>query len=176
MKSMRAYMPALLLGLITLTTGTSVAQNSRMSFTGDLGWYNPCISGHAVIGPGTTYLDYHQNGSHVAIHIRYRGTAQDYDLNGWVATGQDYKVNLEANGHFDSAAVPDQYPVHFHSIWVGHGSAPDFTMDGTINVYMDKTTGLPTGTGVSTDGLTTACVNAHAEGDEDEREHHHHED
>jgi hypothetical protein len=162
MKSMKANMPVLLLGLVTFITGTLAAQNSQASFTGNLGWYNPCISGHAVIASTTTYIDYHQNGSHEVVHVVLRGTGQDYDLSSWVGTGQIYDVNFEANGQFDFTEMPESYPVPFHSVWVGQGSVANFSMDGTILVYMHLDNAgnpVPWGSSVTTTGLTTACIN-----------------
>lgn len=162
MKSMKAYMPVLLLGLATLMSGTLAAQNSQVSFTGDLGWYNGCISGHAVIASTTTYIDYHQNGSHEVVHVVLRGTGQDYDMSTWAATGLTYDVNFEANGQFDLTTMPESYSVPFHSVWVGKGSVPNYSMDGAILVHMQLDNAgnpVPWGSNVTPDGLTTACTN-----------------
>lgn len=162
MKSIKAYMPVLLLGLMTLMTGTVMAQNTTISFDGGLGWYNPCITGTAVIvsaNDGNTTLDFHQNGSHEAIHLRYRGAGQNYSLANWQSTGQTYTVNFEANGQYDLTALPDSVTLPFHSVWVGDGSAPTFHMEGDMVISIDTTTGLPMGSHVIAGSLDTTCTN-----------------
>ena len=148
MKSMKAYMPILLLGLLTFMTGTVAAQDYQLSISPSwIGWYNPCISGSVAVVSGTTNVDYQQNSSHEVVHVQFQGA------------GQDYLVNFEANAQFDLTAIPDSFGVPFHSVWVGQGSVPNFTMDGTVLVSMDQTSGLPIGSHVTPDGLQTSCTN-----------------
>lgn len=152
MKSIKAYMPVLLLGLIAIVPGTLAAQNTQSSFGGAItNFGNPC-DGSVVVGSGTNTVYYHENDSHAAVHLRYDGN------------GPVYTTSFEANGAFDSApmifnyngTVYKGYQLTFHSVWVARGDAPTFHIDGTVWVYLESDTNIAVGSGISSATLTCA--------------------
>ncbi|HWC17004.1 MAG TPA: hypothetical protein VG498_08305, partial [Terriglobales bacterium] len=79
-----------------------------------------------VYAPGSTEVDYHQSGSQVQVHVVFHNDGQD------LSSQNPYRLNLEANGQFPSAA--NTFDLPYHSVWAGQNSS--FTMDGTIRVWV----------------------------------------
>ena len=146
MRSTKHSMSALALGLAFALTGTMAAQSGKAALDGAIGMLNPCNNAIVVV-PGSTDVNFHQNGNHVTVHVQFHNNGQD------LQTQDPYRVNLEANQQFDKAA--DSYDVPFHSEWVAKASAPNFTMDGVMRVWVSN--GTPTGSRLVQ--WQTACTN-----------------
>jgi hypothetical protein len=136
MKSMKAYMLVLLLGIVTFMAGTSTAQNGMLSKDGPIAIQNPCNSA-MVNAQGTATIIFHQNGTapntHEAAHFRYNGTATDDATN-------SYNVSLEAEAQdpvniLDSTATAI-YIFSYHGVFAGQGGATTFKMEGNVGILV----------------------------------------
>lgn len=136
MNGTKRYLPMLVVCVLFLTATLS-AQNTTQGFDSNLTYPNPCnASGVQIKGPTT--IDYHENPTgvapHVTVHLRI-------DANGQDGSGSPYGTTLEASRQFDTATSKYDFP--FHSVWIGKAGAPNFTLDGTVRVWV--TNGAPAG-------------------------------
>jgi hypothetical protein len=150
MRIMKVCMPALLLGFAFFASGTLAAQTTHFSFDGGIGIYNPC-NGLVVVVNGPNDINYHQNtdangGIHVGVHMRFDGNGQD-------SAGNPFTASFTANSQFDSLA--SSYDVPFHSDWTGQSAGSNFSMDGTVRVFVAD--GSAVGAGIVQ--VTTSCKN-----------------
>jgi hypothetical protein len=149
----------LLLGFGLLVSDTLVAQNTRMSYNGQIGIYNPC-NNLVVFVNGPNTIEYHENATehgavHVALHMRFEGVGQDSNQTPYTAT-------FYAHGQFDSVA--SSYDLPFRSVWAGQGNAPSFLMNGTVRVFVAA--GSPVGAGIVQ--VETSCRNEKPEDNDDD--------
>src|SRR5690348_1903196 len=76
MRSTKHSMSALALGLAFALTGTMAAQSGKAALDGAIGMLNPCNNAIVVV-PGSTDVNFHQNGNHVTVHVQFHNNGQD---------------------------------------------------------------------------------------------------
>jgi hypothetical protein len=162
MKSIKAYMPLLVLGLVTFLTGTLAAQSGQFSVDGaQVGVWNPCSPPFtkAVIVTGKIHIVYHQNGGHNVIHVNYEATGSEFDLvGGGLQARPDvpYTATLKADVQFDGSSSLPSYDVPYVASFVGQG-ASSFPMTGMIRVYVAN--GVPVSPGATFVSMNATCSN-----------------
>lgn len=147
MKSMKAYMPVLLLGMVAFMAGTSVAQNGTLTKSGQgIGIPSSMLcNGNPVNLLGTVNILFHRNGDHEAAHFRYGGTGTD-QLN------NQYNFSLEAELQYDANGTTSATQVFFfpyHATIAGRAGAPTYKLTGQLGILVVN--GVPTD-----DVITTA--------------------
>ncbi len=151
MRSTKLLLSMLSLSLVFAVPGAMAASNGKASIDGGIGMYNACNNNQSVVfASGFTEVNYQQNGSHATVHVLFHNNGQD------LSSQSLYRLNLEANQSYN--AVASTYDLPFHSVWVGQGG--DFTMDGTLRIYVDGN-GNPKTSQILWDAdhpLTTACA------------------
>ena len=128
MRSTKICLLALALAFVVALPGTmAAAPNGKATLAGGIAMYNACTNNTTIVyAPGATEVSYNQSGAQVKVHVVFHNDGQD------ISTQNPYRLNLEANGQFDSAATT--YDLPYHSVWVGQDSS--FTMDGTLRVWV----------------------------------------
>jgi hypothetical protein len=140
MKSMKLYMPVLLLGLVSFMTGTLAAQNGTLTLP-DQGIAIPSsmlCNGSQVNIQGTVNILYHRNGNHEAAHFRFGGTGTDQSNN-------QYNFSLEAELQYDANGTTSATQVFFfpyHATIAGRGGAPTYNLTGQLGILVVN--GVPT--------------------------------
>ena len=151
MRSTKLLWSVLSLSLALALPGTMAAQSGKAAIDGGIGMYNACDNNQSIVlASGFTEVNYKQNGNHATVHVLFHNNGQD------LSSQSAYRLNLEANQSFN--AVASTYDVPFHSVWAGQGG--NFTMDGTLRVYVDGN-GAPKTSQILWDAdhpLTTACA------------------
>lgn len=131
MNSTKRYLPILATGLLLLFSSKLIAQNSQTSFGSTFNVPAMCPNQQPMVITGPTTIDYHVNSTadlpHVTLHLLIKADGQDQANNA-------YHAELEANGQFGDVAP--SYDVPFHSVWIGQGGAPNFSITGLITVVM----------------------------------------
>lgn len=124
---------AVLTGLAFVSARVSAADNV-VHFTGGMLVQNPC-NAEIVGGPGTidvtVGVNSHTNGQGdpvVNAHVSFHG-----ELPG--SLGNTYRVSFTGSEQFNAFSNP--YVVPYHSNVIGKGKAPNFRMDGNINVFVN---------------------------------------
>jgi hypothetical protein len=147
MKSTKLFVSTLALGLVFALTGTMAAQNGKTTLDGGIAWYNACDNNQSIVNaPGSTEINYQQNGTQATVHVIFHNATAD----------GGYNLNLEANQSYN--AVASSYDLPFHAVWAG--SAGTFTMNGTLRIAVDGT-GTATSSNILLDAdhaVTTACI------------------
>jgi hypothetical protein len=147
MRSAKLLVSTFALGLVFALTGTMAAQNSKTSLDGAIMWYNACDNNQSIVNaPGSTEVNYQQNGTQATVHAIFHNATTD----------GGYNLNLEANQTFNAIAAT--YDLPFHAVW--SGSAGNFTMDGTLRIAVDQN-GTPTSSSILFDAnhpVITACT------------------
>ena len=99
---------------------------------------NPCNNENVSL-KGPADVTYHTNttsgGAHYSVHVSFKGTGSGNK-------GNDYVVTLTANGDFDAPSSTVGTTLHFqmpyHAEFVSKGKAPNFSLEGTIDVGVDN--------------------------------------
>jgi hypothetical protein len=151
MRSTKLLWSVLSLSLALALPGTMAAQSGKAAIDGGIGMYNACDNNQSVVlASGFTEVNYKQNGSHATVHVLFHNNGQD------LTSQNAYRLNLESNQSYN--AVASTYDLPFHSVWTGQGG--NFTMDGTLRVFVDSN-GTPRTSQILWDAdhpLTTACA------------------
>lgn len=146
MKSTKLFLSMLALGLVFALTGAMAAQNVKTTLDGGIAWYNACDHNQSIVNaPGSTEVNYQQNGTQAGVHVTFHNASAD----------GAYNLNLEANQSYNAVAA--SYDLPFHALWAG--SAGTFTMDGTLRIAVDST-GTATSSNILFDEdhtVNTAC-------------------
>ena len=147
MRSAKLLVSTLALGFVFALTGTMAAQNGKTTLNGGVAWYNACDNNQSIVNaPGSTEVNYQQNGTQATVHVAFHNSTTD----------GSYNLNLEANQSYN--AVASTYDLPFHAVWAG--SAGTFTMNGTLRIAVDGT-GTATSSNILLDAdhaVTTACI------------------
>lgn len=130
--------PVVLAAMLLCMSIPSVKSNplpfdKTLSFTGVFSLINPC-NGESITGPIDVYIvvTTAQTGNgnvKVNVHHNSHGT-----LSGNL--GNDYQVSRRSKGQFD--AISTSYVINWTGEFVGTGSAPNFTADGTLRVFVNS--------------------------------------
>lgn len=129
MKSTKLCLLALTLAFVVALPGTMAAQDGKATLAGGIAMYNACTNNTTIVfAPGSTGVDYHQSGSQVKVHVVFHNDGQD------LSSQSAYRLNLEANAQFNGAA--NTYDLPYHSVWSSQSGTGDFTMDGTLRVWV----------------------------------------
>jgi hypothetical protein len=143
---MKAYMPVLVLGLVTFLTGTSAAQSGQFFADGaPVGSWNPCSPPftQAVIVTGRMHLVYHQNGGHVVAHLNYEGSGPLLESRFQYVAQSDaaiYTASIKADAQLDGGSSLN---VPYTGSFVGPAGASSFKVRGMVQIFV--TNGVPTG-------------------------------
>jgi opacity protein-like surface antigen len=166
MRSAKRHLPIVLLGLVVLCSATAYAadrdrDDQVTTYAGAIGVYNPC-NNSLVNVTGTSYVRIHVNtrdheGVHVSVDLKFVGYGND-------DKGNPYRTVLEAKGQFKAEAPP--YDLQFRETWEGIKGAPDFSMDGTIRVW------VPMGNQITQ--FDTSCSNGQSDGHDSDKDQDHH--
>jgi len=132
-----------------LTAAPLLASNEHTTFTGGIGAFNPC-NGTLVTAFGPVDIVVETNTSsdtrHVTVHHLFRA-------DGSATNGDSYGMSFMANSNFD--AVASFYDLFYHAVLVGKGSAPNFSIEGNIRVFVNPE-GKATGSIITT--LSSSCT------------------
>jgi hypothetical protein len=146
MRSAKLLVSTFALGVVFALTGTMAAQNGKTTLDGGIAWYNACDNNQSIVNaPGSTEINYQQNGTQATVHVIFHNSTTD----------GGYNLNFEANQSYNAAA--SSYDLPFHAVWAGQ--AGTFTMDGTLRIAFDGT-GSATSSTILMDAdhpVTTAC-------------------
>ena len=153
MKSMKVYMPVLLLGLVSFMSGTLAAQNGTLTKPGQwIGLPSSMLCNGSPVGiQGTVNILYHQNGNHEAAHFRFNGTGTDQANN-------QYNFSLEAELQYDANGTTSAAQVFFfpyHATLAGKAGAPTYNLTGQLGILVEN--GVPTNDAITS--AQAACSN-----------------
>ena len=115
-----------------MTAGLGAASNAHTSFTGGLGFTNPC-NGEGIGATGPTKIVYVEDDDHFVVHWSFKAT-------GVGSQGNTYQFSFSANGQFTAPTTDDgivstfDLPVHGQAIT--KGGAPNFDWDLGIRVFV----------------------------------------
>ena len=142
--------PGVLRGLVVagvlVMAAPLLAGNESTSFGGGIGVTNPCNGAFvSATGPVDVHVETTTQGA--SVHLVFKATGSD-------TSGASYRMSFIANGDFD--AVAGTYDVPYHAVFVGKGSASNFTGDGTVRVFVTAD-GVPTGASILS--FTGECTN-----------------
>jgi hypothetical protein len=133
----------LLVGCSVIASVARADGNARVEFPISVLFPNPCNSENVTLH-GAADIMYHTNatgagGAHYVVEVRFKGKGSGN-------LGNDYVVSLMANGQFDAPTSTVGTTLHFqttyHAEFISKGSAPNFSLEGTIDVGVDN--GVPT--------------------------------
>ena len=148
MRSTKFCLFCLALALMFALPGTMAAQNGKVTLDGGIAMYNACTNNSTIVyAPGSTEVNYSQNGPHVNVHVLFHNQGQD------TSSQNPYRLNLETNGQFNSVA--NTYDLPYHSVWAAQGGGGTFTMEGTLRIWVQD--GKPVSSQLLTWNL--ACTN-----------------
>jgi hypothetical protein len=141
----------LLLSIIPINANPAPMSGNTLMFTGNFGLFNPC-NGELVSGPITINIvvTTTQTGTgdvKVNVHHTSHGLLTGNQ-------GNEYQISRHAKGRFD--AVSDHYVVSWTGEFVGKGSAPNFSSDGTLRVNVNAQNEPVNSNALS---LSTSCNN-----------------
>jgi len=129
MRGTKLCLLAFALAFVVALPGTMAAQDGKATLAGGIAMYNACTNNTTIVyAPGSTAVDYHQNGSQVKVHVLFHNDGTD------LSSQNPYRLNLEANAQFNAAA--NTYDLPYHSVWASQNGTGDFTMDGTLRVWV----------------------------------------
>jgi len=129
MRGTKLCLLAFVLAFVVALPGTMAAQDGKATLAGGIAMYNACTNNTTIVyAPGSTAVDYHQNGSQVKVHVLFHNDGTD------LSSQNPYRLNLEANAQFNAAA--NTYDLPYHSVWASQNGTGDFTMDGTLRVWV----------------------------------------
>ena len=133
-KLMPVVLAALLLCLSVPNVKSSpMPPDNTINFTGSFGLVNPCNS-ETVSGPIEVYIvvSTAQTGNGVVkvnVHHNSHGTLTGNQ-------GNEYQISRRSKGQFD--AIASQYVIEWTGEFIGTGSAPNFTAEGTLRVLVNS--------------------------------------
>ncbi len=121
---------ALVLNLAFVTVDSNAMPDNTFRFSGPFTLQNPC---NGEIATGTIDINIvvsttvTGNGDvKVNVHHTSHGTL-------FGNQGNTYQVSRQAKDQFD--AISTSYVIPWTGNFIGHGSAPDFTVDGNLRVF-----------------------------------------
>jgi hypothetical protein len=156
-----------LLGIVVLCSAAVYAADDKVTtYAGEIGVYNPC-NNSLVLAPGTNYVRYHENArdhenAHVFVHLKFVGYGNDDQ-------GNPYRTVLEAKGQFGADAP--FYDLQFRERWEGLKGAPDFSMDGTVRVFVQG--GVAQGDQITQFDTTCGNSNSDDHDNDSDKDHDH---
>jgi hypothetical protein len=123
---------ALVLALTILTLDSSAMPDNTFRFTGSFGLLNPC-NGEITNGPidiniVVTTTETGNGDVKVNVHHTSHGTLTGNQ-------GNTYQISRHAKDRFD--AIATSYDIPWTGNFIATGSAPDFTADGTLRVFVN---------------------------------------
>ena len=87
MRSAKLLVSTLALGLVFALTGTMAAQNGKTTLNGGVAWYNACDNNQSIVNaPGSTEVNYQQNGTQATVHVAFHNSTTDGDTRGVTAS------------------------------------------------------------------------------------------
>jgi len=146
--------PVVLAGLLLCISIPTVKSNplpfdNTFSFSGGFGLTNPCnsefVQGTIDVFIVVTTAQTGTGETKVNVHHHSHGS-----LNG--NKGNEYQISRRAKGQFD--AVSNSYVINWTGEFIGTGSAPNFTADGQLRVFVNAQN-EPTGSQLVM--MTTQC-------------------
>ena len=137
-----------LFGVLAILCAVSAqAEVKKGEFNGGVGGWIPCIQKVvSVTGPVSLQVQTVEtpNSTMVSIHGRFKMEGTDTSSN-------QYKSTFQMNANFDAKSAA--YVVPYSSVFIGQGGAPNFKMEGNINIYVDAS-GTPVGAWIASGNIT----------------------